>query len=80
MADPASLPLDSLHCLLAYLETERTVHEEADNDRQFDAVFEHAGKLREWLSGVGDGEPAGAILAESADGAEAHISSETPAS
>jgi len=80
MADPALPPLDSLHCVLTHLETERTRHEEADDDRRFDAVYEHAGKLREWLSDVGDEEPRGAILVESADGAEAHTSSEIPAS
>jgi hypothetical protein len=72
MADPAPLPLDSLHCVLAYLETERTLHEEANEDRQFDAVYEHVGKLHEWLSGVDNREPG-------ADGPEAHISSEMSA-
>jgi len=35
MADPAPLPLDSLHCVLGHLETEWTLH------------AEHASKLRE---------------------------------
>jgi hypothetical protein len=78
MADPAPLPLDSLHCVLAYIETEHTLHEEANNDRRLDAVYEHAVMLREWLSGVE--EPGGAIVVETADGAEAHTSSEISAS
>jgi hypothetical protein len=78
MADLAPLPLDSLHCVLAYLETERTLHEEANDDRRFDAVYAHAGKLREWLSDVE--EPSSAIVVENADTAAANISSETPAS
>jgi hypothetical protein len=77
MADPAPLPLDSLHCVLAYLETELTLHEEANDDRRLDAVYAHAGKLREWLSDVE--EPGSAIVVENADATEAHLS-ETPAS
>jgi hypothetical protein len=77
MADPAPLPLDSLHCVLAYVETENTLYEEANNDRRLDAVNEHAVKLREWLSGV---EPGGAIAVEGADAAMACFSSQTPAS
>jgi hypothetical protein len=77
MADPAPLPLDSLHCVLAHLETERKLHEEANDDRRFDAVYEHAGKLREWLSDVD--ELRGAVAVENADAAKAHMS-ETPAS
>jgi hypothetical protein len=80
MADTALLPLDSLNCVLGYLETELTLHEKANDDRRFDAVFEHASRLREWLSGFDDGETDAAILAENADGAEAHVSSETPSS
>jgi hypothetical protein len=78
MADLAPLPLDSLHCVLACLETERTLHEKANDDRRFDAVYQHTGKLREWLSDIE--EPENAIVAENADAAEANISSETPAS
>jgi hypothetical protein len=52
MPDPAPLPLDSLHCVLAYVETVRTLHEEANDDRRLEAVYEHAVKLREWLSDV----------------------------
>jgi hypothetical protein len=78
MDQPGPLPRDSLHCVLAYLETERTLHEVADDDRRFDDVYEHAGKLREWLSAVDDGELRGATLADSSE--EAHPSSEMPAS
>jgi hypothetical protein len=78
MAEPAALPLDSLHCVLAYIETERTLHEEASDNRQFDAVYKHAGKLREWLSDVE--EPGSAIVVENADAAEANLSPEMPAS
>jgi hypothetical protein len=78
MADLATLPLDSLHCVLAHLETERKLHEEADDDRQSDAVYKHAGKLREWLSDVD--ELGGAVVVETADPAEAHTSSEISAS
>ena len=80
MADPAPLPFDSLLCVLAHLENERALHEEASDNRQFDAVYQHARKLREWLSDVDNGEPGGAMLAENADATEANISSEAPAS
>jgi hypothetical protein len=71
MADLASLPLDSLHCVLAHLETERKLHEEADDDRRSDAVYKHAGKLREWLSDVE--ELGGAAAVERAAASEARI-------
>jgi hypothetical protein len=77
MADPAPPPLDSLHCVLVHLETELKLHEEANDDRRFDDVYEHAGKLREWLSDV---DELGSVVAvENADAAEAQMS-ETPAS
>ena len=71
MAYPASLPLDSLHRVIVYLETEQMCHEEANDDRRFDAVYKHARRLREWLSDVDDGGPGdAAMLAENAAGAE----------
>jgi hypothetical protein len=70
MAEPTPLPLDSLHCVLAYLETEGTLREEANDDRRFDAVYAHADKLREWLSDIE--EPGNAIVVENADAAETH--------
>jgi hypothetical protein len=77
MTEPGPLPRESLHCVLAHLETERMLHEKEDDDKRFDAVYEHASKLREWLSGVDDDEPGGATIADSS---EAHASSEMPAS
>jgi hypothetical protein len=70
MADAAPLPLDSLLCVLGHIETERSLHELANDPRQYDVVYEHAGKLREWLSGPDDSEPADALLAEDAHGGE----------
>jgi hypothetical protein len=77
MTDPAALPLDSLHCVLAHLEAERKLREEA-NDRRFDDVYEHADKVREWLSDVEEiGDP---VAVENAEAAGSHLSSEAPAS
>jgi hypothetical protein len=79
MPDPAPLPVDSLHCVLAYVETERTLHEEANHDRRLDAVYEHAVKLREWLSDIE--ELGGTVVVGNPDSsATAHHSSEAPAS
>jgi hypothetical protein len=77
MTDRAALPLDSLHCVLAHLEAERKLREEA-NDRRFGDVYEHADKLREWLSDVE--EMGDAVAVENAEAAGSHLSSETAAS
>ena len=78
MADHAPLPMDSLHCVLAHLETERALHEHARDDRQFDAVYKHASKLREWLSDVD--ELGDAVTFERSGASAAPDVSETPAS
>jgi hypothetical protein len=78
MADHAPLPMNSLHCVLAHLEVGRKLHEEANDDRRFDDVYEHAGKLREWLSDVSELGDAVAVE-RSASSAAADVS-ETPGS
>jgi hypothetical protein len=78
MAEPAALPLDSLHCVLAYIETERTLHEEANDDGRLDAVYEHAVRLREWLSDVD--ELGDAVTIERSGMSAAADVPETPAS
>jgi hypothetical protein len=78
MADPAPLPLDSLRRVLAHLEIERKLREEANDDRRFDDVYEHADKLCEWLSDVD--ELGNAVAVDNAEAVASHLSSETPAS
>jgi hypothetical protein len=78
MADHAPFPADSLHRVLAHLENERALHEEASDNRQFDAVYKHVGKLREWLSDVE--ELGDAVTIERAGISETADVSETPAS
>jgi hypothetical protein len=75
-----TLPLDSLHHILAHLETARMVDEEASEENRLDPVYEHAAKVREWLSSIDNREPGLAIVAESADGTETRTPSEIPAS
>ena len=73
MDDHAPLPTDSLHYVLAHLETERASYAEASDERQFDTVYEHAGKLREWLSDVDELGDA-ATVERSASSAAADVS------
>ena len=78
MADHAPLPIDSLHCVLAHLETERASHAAASDERQFDEVYRHAGKLREWLSDVD--EFGDAVAVERSDASAVPDIPEAPAS
>ncbi len=52
MAESAPMPIDSICLILAHLETERSYYEAAESDKQFDKVFRHAARLREWLSSI----------------------------
>jgi hypothetical protein len=70
MADPMTLPLVSLHYILAHLETARMVDEEASEENRLDPVCEHAAKVREWLSSIDNIGPGLAIVEENADGTE----------
>jgi hypothetical protein len=50
MAESQPVPIDSLNSILVYLDIERRSYEDHKDDRQFDHVFRHATKVREWLS------------------------------
>jgi len=52
MIESAPIPTDSISFILAHLETERSYYEAAESDRQFDKVFGHAARVREWLLGI----------------------------
>jgi hypothetical protein len=78
MADHAPLPMDSLHRVLAHLERERARHEEENDDMRFADVYEHAGKLREWLSDVD--ELGDTVTIEQSGSLAVADVSETPAS
>jgi hypothetical protein len=71
MVDPAPLPLDSLRCVLAYLETERQLRKDANDDRRFDDVYDHADKLCDWLSDVE--ELRVAVVVENDEAAATHL-------
>jgi hypothetical protein len=77
MADHPPLPMDSLHCVLAHVETEWALHEHARDDPQFDVVYKHAIKLREWLSDID--ELGDAMTFERSGTSAAPDGSETPA-
>jgi hypothetical protein len=61
-------PLDSLHSVLVYLETERRHYEETEDVKRHDHVYHHAAKVREWLSSVHHEKPGITIVAENPDG------------
>ena len=52
MIESAPIPTDSISFILAHLETERSYYEAAESDKQFDEVFRHAARVREWLSSI----------------------------
>jgi hypothetical protein len=52
MAESQPVPIDSLNSILVYLDIERRSYEDHKDDRQFDHVFRHATKVREWLSSL----------------------------
>jgi hypothetical protein len=52
MIESAPIPTDSISFILAHLETERSYYEAAESDKQFDKVFRHAARVREWLSSI----------------------------
>jgi hypothetical protein len=62
------VPIDALNGILAYLDTERRRHEDTDDNKRFSPVFEHATKVREWLSSLT--KPGIVIVIRDADGKE----------
>jgi hypothetical protein len=50
MVEPRLVPTDSINFILVHLETERSYYEAAESDKQFDKVFRHAARVRDWLS------------------------------
>ena len=77
MTDSTPLPLDSLHRVLVYIETELVLHEETKSTKRFDRVYEDATKVREWLSSVDKREPGLTIVIHNTDGTETRIPPET---
>jgi hypothetical protein len=69
MTEPKAVPIDSLNSILAYLDTERRCYEEANDDKQFDYVFWHVAKVRDWLSSF-DIKPGVTIVIRDAEGKE----------
>ena len=60
--------------MLAYLETQHTLYEEANDPKRFDPVYEHAAKVRAWLSST---EPGVRTVTENADGTATRVPPET---
>jgi hypothetical protein len=69
MAESIPVPFDSLNSILAYLDTQRRLYEDAD-DKQFDHVFRHAGKVRDWLSSLDMSKPGFLVVFRDPDGTE----------
>jgi len=69
MAESKPVPFDSLNNILAYLDTQRRLYEDAD-DKQFDHVFRHAAKVRDWLSSLDMNKPGLVVVFRDPDGTE----------
>jgi hypothetical protein len=69
MAESKPVPFESLNSILAYLDTQRRLYEDAE-DKQFDSVFKHAAEVREWLSSLDMSKPGLVIVIRDPDGTE----------
>jgi hypothetical protein len=70
MAESKPVPIDSLNSILAYLDIERRSYEDHKDDRQFDRVFGHAAKVREWLSSLDMSKPGLVVVIREPDDTE----------
>jgi hypothetical protein len=70
MAESQPVPIDSLNSILVYLDIERRSYEDHKDDRQFDHVFRHATKVREWLSSLDMSKPGLVVVIREPDDTE----------
>jgi hypothetical protein len=70
MAESKPVPIDSLNSILAYLDIERRCYEDNKDDKQFDRVFGHATKVREWLSSLDMSKPGLVVVIREPDDTE----------
>src|SRR5258707_7156145 len=70
MAESKPVPIDSLNSILVYLDIERRTYEDHKDDRQFDHVFRHATKVREWLSSLDMSKPGLVVVIREPDDTE----------
>src|SRR6266480_3074149 len=70
MAESQPVPTDSLNSILVYLDIERRSYEDHKDDRQFDHVFRHATKVREWLSSLAMSKPGLVVVIREPDDTE----------
>jgi hypothetical protein len=70
MAESKPVPFDSLNNILAYLDSERRHYEDDKNDKQFDRVFGHAAKVRDWLSSFDMSKPGLVVVIRDPDNTE----------
>jgi hypothetical protein len=55
MAESKPVPFESLNSILTYLDTQRRLYEDADE--QLNHVLKHAAQVREWLSSLDMSKP-----------------------
>jgi hypothetical protein len=70
MAESKPVPFESLNSILAYLDTEHRDYQDAKDDKQFDFVFMHAIKVRDWLSSFDMSKPGLVIVIRDPDDTE----------
>jgi hypothetical protein len=70
MAESKPVPIDSLNSILAYLDIEHRCYEDNKDDKQFDRVFWHANKVREWLSSLDMSKPGLVVVIREPDDTE----------